>query len=129
MPLDYDIRSGVIWFVTEGDVDYEDGLETLGTAIREAARRDADQRWDVIFDIRLSSEQRSADELRGIADFVAGHKAVLSGRCAVVAGDAFHFGLGRMFSAYSESNGVEALVARDVGSATSWLNGEPVESS
>ncbi len=121
MPLRHELRDGVLWFVTEGDVDYEAGLGVLEQGIEEAHRAAADRRWDVVFDIRESAENRSKHELVGVAAFVAGHRDVLSGRCAVVASDPFHFALARMFSAHAESRGVEALVTRDVRAALDWL--------
>lgn len=75
----------------------------------------------MLFDIRESREQRSSDELRDIARFLAGQGAEISRHCAIVAGDAFHFGLGRMFSAYSEPEGLEVRVFRDVEAAKRWL--------
>ncbi len=125
MALDYEIRDDVLWFVTRGDVDYPGGIDTLSEAIAEVARRDSERRWDVVFDIRESTERRSARELRGIADFIAGHDAVLSGRCAIVAGDAFHYGLGRMFAAFSESHGISVEVVRDIDEVEAWLASRP----
>lgn len=127
MSLRYEIRDHVLWFETQGDVEYDEGLDTLGAAIRDAGERAPGRRFDVVFDIRNSRESRSSRELRGIAEFVGSHAEVLSGRCVIVAGDAFHYGLGRMFGAYSESQGVEVGVVRDVGAAISWLQGEGTE--
>lgn len=121
MPIRFQLRDDVLSFVTVGDVDYEAGLGVLEQGIEEARRAVADRRWDVVFDIRESAENRSKDELVGVAAFVASHPDVLSGRCAVVASDPFHFGLARMFSAHAESLGIEALVTRDVRAALDWL--------
>lgn len=121
MPIQYEIRDETIWFTTKGDVDFEDGIATLRDGIADAADRDGARRWHVIFDIRASSEDRSADELRGIADFLAGQLETLSGRCAIVVGDPLHFGLARMFSAFSERHEVSVDVVSDPGEAVAWL--------
>lgn len=121
MPIQYELRGRTLWLVTEGDVDYEDGLATLGAAIERAAAVDATPCWDVVFDIRRSREQRSADEMRGIAVFVGQHRDVLSGACAIIAADPLHFGLARMFEAYGELEGIAARVVDDEAAATAWL--------
>lgn len=121
MPIRYELREPIIWFETRGDVDYDAGLGVLQAGIEAARQRTPGRSWDVLFDIRESSERRSADELREIAQVLAGHLPAISRYCAVVAGDAFHFGLGRMFSAYSEPEGVEVHVFREQAAAEQWL--------
>jgi len=124
MPIQYEIRDDTIWFTTTGDVAYDDGLATLRAGIAEARARDGARRWHVIFDIRQSSEDRIADEPRGIAELVACQLATLSGRCAIVAGDPLHFGLARMFGAYSERHEVSVEVMSDPGEAVAWLDSQ-----
>jgi len=121
MPLRYELRDPVLWYVAEGDVDYAAGREVLRSGVEAAGAHAPARSWDVLFDIRESGERRSAEELRGIASFCAEQGPTLSRRCAVVAGDAFHFGLGRMFGAYAEPAGVEVRVFRDLAAAEQWL--------
>jgi hypothetical protein len=125
MPLRYEIRADAIWIVTQGDVDYEAGLETLDRAITAASEYAPERRWDIVFDICESQEDRSAMELRSIAEIVARHPSVLSGRCAVLAGDDFHFALGRQFGAYSEGLGVDVRVLRNPEAVRNWLQTKP----
>jgi len=124
MPIEHELRDGVIWTTTVGDVDYEDGIGSMRRALEAARAADSSRRWDIVFDVRRSSEDRSSDELQAIADFVAASDAVLSGRCVVIAGDDFHFGLSRMFQAYCELKGLTPQVVREVDAAESWLRGE-----
>jgi len=123
MPIRPDFRDRTLWLVTEGDVDYEEGLAILLGALAEAERIDGAARWDVVFDIRRSEEERSPDELRQIASFLGEHGRVLSGGCAVIAGDPLHFGLGRMFEAFTEPRGIEVRVVSDEAEAADWLAG------
>jgi hypothetical protein len=124
MPITYELRDDTLWFVTVGEVDYRGGLRVLVEAFEAARAHDPKRRWNVVFDIRSSSENRSADELQGIASVVAQNDAVLSGRCAVVAGDSLHFGLARMFGTYAEGLGLDVTVVKDVPRAVAWLAGE-----
>jgi hypothetical protein len=121
MPITYELRGDAIWFVAVGEVEYDSGFAILDRGINEAATRDRDARWHVVFDILGSHENRSADELRAIAEFVAKHDEVLSGHFVVIADDEFHYALARMFTAFCENLGMQADVVRDVPSAIEWL--------
>jgi hypothetical protein len=121
MPISYDLRDGAIWFLTVEDVDYDEGFGVLDRAFSDAATRDPETRWDVVFDILGSTENRSADELNAIAEYVAKHDFVLSGRFVLIAADEFHYALARMFAAYSENLGLQASVVRDVPAAVERL--------
>ncbi len=57
-------------------------------------------------------EDRSEQELRGVAAFVAANKKTLSGRCAIVAANPLHFGLSRIFQAYCASDQARAWFDR-----------------
>lgn len=122
MPLVHTLDEHTIWITTEGDVEYADGLASLERALEAARERDANRGWDVAFDIRQSTENRSADELRGIVDFVAGARPLLSGRCIVIAGGDFQFGVSRMFQSFCELRDLQATVVRDVDAARAWLS-------
>lgn len=121
MPLSFELDRDVIRVTTKGDVEFESGLGVLERAIRTARDADPRRRWHLLFDIRESSENRSSIELDGIAGFIGDRQQGLSGRCAVVAGDPFHFGLARQFEAYSNRRGVAVSVFRDVDEALRWL--------
>lgn len=121
MPLRHRLQDGVIWITTEGDVEYDEGIASLGRALEAAKQADPVARWDIVFDVRRSSENRSADELRRIAQLVAENGSVLSGRTVVIAGDDLHYGLSRMFQAYCELHGLRAAVRRDPDAALAWL--------
>lgn len=121
MPISYEIRPEAIWFRTVGDVDYQKGIAVLEAAVEAARRRGEDRRWPVVFDILDSEERRSADELRGVAHFVASHGDVLAPHCAVIAGDDFHFGLARMFESLADGHDVRVTVLRRLDDVPEWL--------
>jgi hypothetical protein len=126
MPIDYEIRPEAIWFRTDGDVDYEQGLSVLEAGIAAARQQARGKRRPVVFDITASAERRSADELRAIAHFVGENRVVLEPRCAVVTGDDLRYGLARMFEAFAGEHDVRVSVFRDAGERSDWLAaGEP----
>lgn len=125
MPMSFEIKPQEIWFRTSGDVDYAEGIAVLEQGLHEAQQATPSRRWPVVFDIRDSEENRSANELRGIAQFVAAHDGILTGRCAVLTSDALHYGLGRMFEVFSEDLGIEVQVFRDLDSLRAWLDADP----
>ena len=125
MPLTHALRDRTIWITTVGDVEFEEGLAALGRALDDAHGTDASAGWHIAFDVRDSSERRSSEELRGIARFVGENRAVLSGRCVVIAGDDFHYGLSRQFQAYCELHGLQSSVVRDLKDAARVLRDEP----
>ncbi len=121
MPLSHALRDDAIWITAEGDVEFASGIVVLEHSIQSAQASDPTVRWHFVFDIRASVEDRSANELRGIAQFIADRLQVLSGRCVVIAGDNFHYGLSRMFQAYGEGLGLSTQVVKTASEATAWL--------
>jgi hypothetical protein len=129
MPLRYEIHKPVLRFITEGDVDYNDGLAQLKRSLQEARRVSHEATlWDVVFDITQSIEIRSETELRGIAMALAQHKHMLTGRMAVVVADAYHGELGRTFSVFAEELGHEPRVFDRLEDAEAWLKAERAKS-
>jgi len=124
MPIEYELRPEAIYLEAVGEVDYQDALAVFRAALR-AARAEGLPPRPIVFDLRQSKEQRSADELRAIAQFISRQGDVLAPRCAVVAGDALHFGLGRMFEAFAEGHDVEVTVLRSLDDVPAWLARSP----
>jgi len=125
MPLLYELTDTVLCITTEGDVDYETGLQVTGealTAARAAWRVNGNRPFDIIFDIRKSTEERSANELRSVAEFIAGYGDVLTGRMAVVADDPYHFALGRIFEVFAEHLGQKPRVFGKYDDAEAWFS-------
>lgn len=123
MGLAYHLADGVVRFVATGGVEYSDGTQFLRHGLAAAAAADPVRRWGLLFDVRASTESRSADELRGTADLIAAHRGILSGRAAVVAADPLHYGLGRMFAVFMDGLGLTAAVFTDPAEAEAWVRG------
>lgn len=119
MGISFELKDRTIRFVTVGDVDFAAGLQVLEAALATAAEQGSG--WGLLFDIRSSSENRSADELRGVAEVIARHRDALSGQCAILAADPLHYGLARMFGVFAESLGLTAMVFRTEAEALAWL--------
>lgn len=116
-----DIETSTIRFLAQGGVEHEPGLKLLERGIAEAINLDPTRKWHLLFDVQQSSENRSGEELRIIAGVVIRHKNHLSLKCALVATDALHYGLSRMFGTYLENDGFEINVFSEIQQAESWL--------
>jgi hypothetical protein len=68
-----------------------------------------------------SLASRSPSQIRYIAEFLGPYAKRINGRCAVIAAEDLHFGLGRMGSVYSENVGIEAGIFRQEEDARRWL--------
>lgn len=77
----------------------------------------------LLFDMRDSTaiRQRTMDEVRTMAQFLAAHGARFSHRLAVVTGSDVAFGLMRVGAVEAEWGGVEPMVFRDLAEARAWL--------
>lgn len=122
MPLTYTLTCDTVCFLTQGDVNFEEGISTLRAAFAEAAlKAPSPVYWHLCFDIRSSGESRTSNELNMISDVISEHSKLLSGRCVVVAADPLHFGLARMFGVFLEKSGLEIHVCSELGEAEQWL--------
>ena len=121
MALTHELADGVLRFTTTGDVEYRDGLSVLTEGLASAAATPLAGGWHLLFDIRHSTEDRSPDELRGIAAIITAHRTSLSGNCAVVASDPLHYGLARMFGVFMEGLGFNASVFDTTEDTVAWF--------
>lgn len=80
----------------------------------------------LLFDLSASESlgERTADDLRAMAIFLASRAGRFSQRLAMVAVTDVAYGLMRMGAVTVESQGVVARVFRDHGSARRWLTPE-----
>jgi hypothetical protein len=77
----------------------------------------------LLFDLTASESlgDRTADDLRAMAIFLASRGSRFSSRLAMVALTDVAYGLMRMGAVTAESHGIAAHVFRDYGSARRWL--------
>jgi len=124
MGLSYRLRGAIIEVTTRGDVDYDVGFATLQQAFADAGAvtaREPGTRWHCLFDITESTEDRTAEELRGIADYIATHRAILTGRVASAVSERLYYGLSRMFAAFMDDRELSVEVFDGVDAAEAWL--------
>jgi hypothetical protein len=127
MGMSYHLSDGVIRFVTAGDVVFRRGIDVLREALTAAAAAPPPGGWHLSFDIRASTENRPADDLRGVAQLLNAYRPILSARCVVVAADPLHYGLGRMFAAYMDTLDLTTAVFYDPADADRWLRQPPAD--
>lgn len=122
MSISYTLDDGILSYTTIGDVEYSEGLATLRHGLEAASSQG--RSWHLLFDVRQSTEQRSGNDMRGIALKIGAHRSILSGRCVVIVAGPLHYGLGRVFGAYMESMNLAVGVFHEVEPARRWLKGE-----
>lgn len=81
----------------------------------------------LLFDVSRSQSlgDRSAHDVRAMAHFVASHGERFSQRFAIVATSDASYGLMRLGSVVTESQGVTTHVFRDLNAAMAWLRAGP----
>lgn len=123
MPLLYKVSRHLLRFVVKGDVEYAQGLETARRAFDEVRKSSTPggPLWNVLIDLKESTEVRTAQELQGMAMALAQHSDVLSGRVAVVALEPEHLQRVADFSAFSQKLGYVPRVFDDAAEAEEWL--------
>lgn len=132
MPITSCFTGETIEFHTVGDVDYAAGFEVLNRAIQEARTRttlSGSAHWHLLFDIRASTEQRSVEEVWDIARFIAIHRAVLTGQCAIVALGERYVMLTKAFGSFVEKADIRIGLFDSLETARSWLQSGDLEAT
>jgi hypothetical protein len=126
MPLIYQVDQPILRFNAKGDVKYTSGLETTKRALRDArevTQTKGEPLWNLLFDLRESTESRSEDELKGIAMALAQNMDILTGRMAVLVVDPHYVGVAAAFSVFAEQLGQEPQLFGTPEEAEAWLAG------
>lgn len=120
MPIQYEIdkERRILRAVSVGGVD--------AAEVRDYLRRlesdpDYDPSFNGIIDVRSATAAVTPDDIRDIAELVRRRPKEASGRRAVIVGSDEHFGLMRMFEAYTSSGPTRYRVFRDSDEANAWL--------
>ena len=117
MALHFKIENNLAIYTAIGDVEFHSGLEVLKAGLEEViAHPDVN---NVLFDLRDSEENRSVEEVKGIAQVVKSR--LVNAKLAVVAKKDIQYGFGRMFSLLIEDD-FEVYVFKDYDEAIDWLN-------
>ncbi len=120
MPTKYSFSDRIITLRLSGSYSTDDLKEAVSQSLVDPSCPH-DPR--ILFDQRetTSLRERSVQDVRDMADFLAGKGGAFGSRLAMVTSDALGFGMMRMGSVFAESGGLEARVFTDVAEAKSWL--------
>jgi hypothetical protein len=122
MPVGYDFDGDVIVVRMVGKYTTHEMKSVILDALDDAR---LPQRAVLLFDLRESRslQDRTADEVRDMAQFLASHGRRFSNRLAMVTTGDLAFGLMRLGAVAAETGGLTAEVFRDIGTAKAWLSG------
>lgn len=120
MAVSYLLDGSLLRMELAGSYEPEDVVRVFLAAIADPACPDP---VALLVDVTRSESLagRSPSQIRFVAESLGPHVKRIKGRCAVVAVEDLHFGLGRMGSVYSEGVGVEAAIFREEEAARRWL--------
>ncbi len=121
MPVTYDLDDGLIALRLSGEYAPTEIKSALLDALDDP-RLPGDAQ--LLFDLRESRsiQDRTADDVRDMARFLAAHGQRFGNRVAMVTNGDLAFGLMRLGAVTAQSGGVEAEVFRDIHSARAWLD-------
>ena len=118
MPITFETRNNIGVFTTIGDVEFAEGKKTLEQGLKQIKSGETEHK--LLFDLRKSTEDRTKEEMQGLADFVN----QLLGSCliALVVNHDLLKGMSNMFATYCELHGMHSRVFESLDDATSWLS-------
>jgi len=120
MSVSYGFDAGVITVRLSGTYETGDVRDALSAALADPRCDDAN---GLLFDVRGSRAlaQRTAAEVRAMAQFIAMHADRFHRRLALLADSDAAFGLMRLGAVTVEQQGVETSVFRNLRDAEHWL--------
>jgi len=120
MPIKFslDDKNKIGVFTTIGNVEFEDGMKILHLGLNTISEQ-CDNHL-ILFDIRQSEENRSSEELKGLAEVIKQQLGMA--KMAIVVEDDFYYGVSRVFMANSDLLDMDSNVFRDPQEAINWLN-------
>jgi hypothetical protein len=124
MPVTYEFDGAIVALRLTGNYETADVRAALRRALDDPRCPHA---AGLLFDIRGSRSiaQRTANEVRAMAQFIAGHAERFGRRLALLADTDASFGLMRLGAVTVEQQGVETSVFRDAADAEEWLGAGP----
>ena len=120
MPVAYEFDDDVILLRMVGKYTTSDLKSSILDALDDAR---VPERPVLLFDLRESRslQDRTADEVRDMARFLASQGRRFGHRLAMVTTGDLAFGLMRLGAVAAETGGLAAEVFRDMGEAKEWL--------
>ncbi|HUK33100.1 MAG TPA: hypothetical protein VLV86_04255 [Vicinamibacterales bacterium] len=125
MPVLYeiDIERGLVRTTCAGFVTFEQVMAHFAALERDPRRRGV---MDVILDLRHIASTPETSQLRQVAERMAEGEARLHyGRCAIVAVDPEHVGIGRLFAEFARDRFLASTVVATLDDAERWLFESP----
>ncbi len=119
MPVRYRFDSGIIVIEMIGEYPIDDIRQTFLKSLSDPACP-PDPRLIIDLTGSRSLDERTPDEIRSIAGFVASIGNKFSNRIALVAPTDSKYGLARMGSAGAEERGIQSEVFRSIDAALNW---------
>ncbi|HEV3330271.1 MAG TPA: hypothetical protein VG096_04775 [Bryobacteraceae bacterium] len=120
MPVTWEIRDQILVIIIVG----YGGEEPRAVLLEAIASPQFRPGMSVLFDVRLSTDNSTSDELRSRAQWLSTLQAEgISSRCAIVVGPkAYQYGLARMAAAHVEFQGMTLEIFQDIYEAKRWLS-------
>ena len=121
MPVGYDFEGDVIVLRPAGKYTTHEMKSAILDALDDAR---LPPHAVMLFDLRESRslQDRTADEVREMAGFLASHGRRFGQRLAMVTAGDLAFGLMRLGAVAAETGGLAAEVFRDIETAKAWLS-------
>jgi hypothetical protein len=108
--------SGFSVLTVDGECKPKDVEETLSLIINNP---NPDVNKSLLIDVRQVTNAATTTEIH---EFINIYKSVPFKRIAITVNDPAHYGMARMFAAYSEANKQEVFVFYDIDEARIWLS-------
>ncbi len=106
-----------------GDHGLEEGFAQMKAAMdkAKAAFEASGEKIVMFLDMLESEEEKDPAEIRQISEFFKQFLGFLDGRIAVFVTHDLHYGLSRVFSAYTETDGLDVQPFFEVAAAAKFL--------
>ena len=122
MPMTYKMTGRIVRFTKKGNVKHTEVLALLNRAFHDVRESHPNTLgWDLVVDLRDSSEVRTDMELQGFAMALKQQSTILSGRLALVVTDPEVAKQIRKFLAMAERAGQKPRLFRTLKDAQDWL--------
>jgi hypothetical protein len=120
MSVTYRINDDVVEITLNGTSAPDDVIQEFHKALEDDA---TPEEFVLLVDVRNSTSlaTRPTAEIIRVAEYLGPFQDRVK-RCAVLATEKVHFGLGRLGAVYSETAGVMTSVFRDKDEAVDWLH-------
>jgi hypothetical protein len=120
MPVQYRFDSNIVVIETIGEYSVEEFRTTFLDSLNDSQRP---TNSFLLIDLTqsVSIYNRSSEEIKTMARFVASQQDRFNNRIAMVGPNDLPYGMMRMGSAGSEARGIEAKVFRSFAEARKWL--------